>query len=93
MEACTKKHEVQNTKVVRRVLGNNFRLVQRIQRAASAKHAWRFDRRRRDDAAGQNEAFERYDEEHKIKKEGWMLTLDGGLLSCWRQTARKLGSI
>ena len=39
MEACTKKREVQSTKVGRRLLGKNLRLVQRIQPAASAKHA------------------------------------------------------
>ena len=39
MEACTKQHEVQNTKVVGRLVGNNFRFVQRIQPAAFAKHA------------------------------------------------------
>ena len=31
--------------------------------------------------------------EDLIKKEGWMLATDGGLLSCWRRTARKLGSM
>ena len=39
METCTKKQEVQDTKVERRFLGKNLRLVQRIQSAASAKHA------------------------------------------------------
>ena len=40
MVSCTKKQEVQNTKeVVRKLLGKNLRLVQRIQPAASAKHA------------------------------------------------------
>ena len=36
--AC-EKQEVQNTKVERRLLGKNLRSVQRIQPAASAKHA------------------------------------------------------
>ena len=39
MEACTKKQKIQDTKVERRLLGKNLRLVQRIQLAASAKHA------------------------------------------------------
>ena len=39
MEACTKKQEVQDTKVGRRLLGRNFRLVQRIQPAAFEKYA------------------------------------------------------
>ena len=30
IEACTKKQEVQNTKVSRRLLGKNFLLVQRV---------------------------------------------------------------
>ena len=39
MEACAKKQEVQNTKVVKRLLGKNLRFVQRVQPAASEKHA------------------------------------------------------
>ena len=39
MEARTKKQQVQEKKVERRLLGKNLRLVQRIQPAASAKHA------------------------------------------------------
>ena len=39
MEACAQKQKVQNTKVVRRLLGKNLRLVRRIQLAASAKYA------------------------------------------------------
>ena len=38
-EACATKQEVQTTKVDRTLLGKNLRFVQRIQRAASAKHA------------------------------------------------------
>ena len=30
MEACAKKHEVQDTKVERRLLDKNLRLVQRV---------------------------------------------------------------
>ena len=36
--ACTKKQEVQDTKVERRLLGKNLRLVQRVQPGASARH-------------------------------------------------------
>ena len=39
MEARGEKREVRNTKVGRRLSGKNFRLVQRIQLAATAKHA------------------------------------------------------
>ena len=39
MKACAKKQQIQDKKVVRRLLGKDFRLVQRIQPAASAKHA------------------------------------------------------
>ena len=39
MEACTKKQQIQDTKVEVRLLGKNLRLVQRIQPAASAKLA------------------------------------------------------
>ena len=35
MEACAKKQDVQNTKVERRLLGNNFRIVQRIHEDAT----------------------------------------------------------
>ena len=33
------------------------------------------------------------DTRKKIRSKGWMLTTDGGLLSCWRRIARKLGSM
>ena len=39
MEACTKKQEVQNMKVWRKVLGESVFSFQRIQPVASAKHA------------------------------------------------------
>ena len=39
MEACTKKQKIQDTKVVRRLLGKNLRFVQRVQLAAAAKHS------------------------------------------------------
>ena len=39
MEACAKKQTKQDKKEGRRLLGKTFRLVQRIQPAASAKHA------------------------------------------------------
>ena len=66
MEACAKQHEIQNTKVVGRLAGNNFRFVQRIQPAAFAKHASGFDGRRRDEA----EDYEGYDK--KIRSTGRM---------------------
>ena len=39
MEACTNKQKVQDAKVPRRLQGKNLRFVQRVQLAASAKHA------------------------------------------------------
>ena len=39
MEARSKKQEVQDTKVGRRFLGKNLCFVERVQPAASAKHA------------------------------------------------------
>ena len=68
MEACTKKLEVQSTKVERRLLGKNLRFVWRIQPAACAKHAGRFDGRSRDEASGKNEGCERSDEENQIRR-------------------------
>ena len=64
MEACTKKQEVQNTKVERRLLGKNFRFVQRLQAAACEKHARRFDRRRGDEGVAKNEDYEGQVEEN-----------------------------
>ena len=39
MEACAKKQKIQDKEVVRRLMGKNLRFVQRLQPAASAKHA------------------------------------------------------
>ena len=39
MEDGTRKHEIQNMKVERRLLGKKFLVVWRIQLAASAKQA------------------------------------------------------
>ena len=39
MKTCTQEQKVQNTKVVRGLLGRNLRNNQRVQLAASAKHA------------------------------------------------------
>ena len=36
-EACTKKHQVRNTKMRRRLLGKNLRLVQGTKHATSEK--------------------------------------------------------
>ena len=38
-----KKQEIQNTKVERRLMGHDFRFVQRIELAVSAKHACGFE--------------------------------------------------
>ena len=62
MEARAKKQNIQDTKVVRRLLGKNLRLVQRIQRVASAKQAGGVNEGRRDEAAAKNEGDERCDE-------------------------------
>ena len=48
-----------------KIVENNFRFVQKIQPAASAKHAG-FDGGKRDESAAKNE---RYDEEDKIKRQ------------------------
>ena len=66
MEACAKKQEVQNTKVV--LLGKNLRFVQRVQPAASAKQAGGDNGRRRDEAAAKNGGYERFDEVNQIKR-------------------------
>ena len=39
MEACAKKQEVQGAIMGRRLQGKNHRFLQRVQLAASAKHA------------------------------------------------------
>ena len=55
--------------VGRRLLGQNLRLVQRIQLAAAAKQAGGVgERRRRDEAAAKNEDDEGFDEENLIKR-------------------------
>ena len=50
-------------KRVRRLLGENFLFVQRIQFAASAKQAGRVNGLRRDEAATKNEDYEGCDKE------------------------------
>ena len=45
MDKSAKKQEIQNKKVVRRLLGETFLLVQRIQFAAVAKQAGGANRR------------------------------------------------
>ena len=52
----------------RRLLGRNLRFVLRVQPAASAKHAGRFDGRRRDEAAEKNLDYGGSDEEDQIKR-------------------------
>ena len=68
MEAVAQKHERQNKKVGRRLLGQNLRLVQRIQLPATAKQAGGVGGRRRDEAAAKNEDYERSDKENQIKR-------------------------
>ena len=75
MEAGAQKREKQHKKVVRRLLGQNLRLVQRIQLAAAAKQAGgvgerrrRRRRRRRDEAAATNEDYERSDNEIQVRR-------------------------
>ena len=68
MEAGAQKQEIQNKKVVRRLLGKNLRLVQRVQLAATAKQAGGFGGRRRDEAAAKNEDYEGFDKENQIKR-------------------------
>ena len=46
---------IQDKTVGRRLLGKNFRLVQRIQPAASAKHACGFDGRKKKIFGGREE--------------------------------------
>ena len=72
MEARTKKQQIQDTKVVRRLLGKNLRFVQRIQRVASAKQAkGGVNEGRRDEAAGTNEDHEGKKQRKLDQKEGW----------------------
>ena len=85
MEACAKKQEVQNMKVVRRLLGKNFRLFSENTTCSVCKACMRIRRRDRMKVMK--------DMTKKIRSKGWMPKIDGGLLSCWRQTARKRGSI
>ena len=47
-----------------RLLGKNLRFVQKVQPAESAKHARRFDGRRRDEEAAKNEYYEGFDKEN-----------------------------
>ena len=68
MDVGAEKQKVQSTKLERRLFGKNFRIVQRIQLAACAKHAGGFDGRRRDEASGKNEPHEKDDEENGIKR-------------------------
>ena len=70
MEAGAQKQEKQHKKVVRRLLGQNLRLVQRIQLAAAAKQAGGVGerRRRRDEAAAKNENYERSDNEIQVRR-------------------------
>ena len=85
------KAEVHNTKMERRLLGKNFRLLQRVLPAAYARQG-RVNRRRRDEAAAKNENHEGFSE--KLNQEVERTPkIDGGSLSCGRQIVRRRGSI
>ena len=62
------KQEIHNKKVVRRLLGKNLRLVQRVHLAAAVKQAGGVGGRRRDEAAAKNEDYERSDKENQIQR-------------------------
>ena len=85
--------EIQNKRVVRRLLGKNLRFVQRVQFAVVVKQAGGVGGGRRDEAAAKNEEYEGFDKENQIKRIELTLGADGGLWSCWRQIARKRGFI
>ena len=68
VEAWAQKQEIQNKKVVRRLLGKYLRLVLRVQLAASAKQAGGVNGRRRDEAAAKNGDYERSCKENQIKR-------------------------
>ena len=87
------KQEIQNKKVVRRLLGQNLRFVWRIQLAASAEQAEGANGRGRDEAAAKNGDYERSNMEKSNQKEEWMLRTDGASWNCWRKTVGQRGSI
>ena len=64
MEKSAKKQETQNKEVERRLLGETFLLVQRIQFAATAKQARGANRRGGYEAAAKDGHHERSDKEY-----------------------------
>ena len=63
------KQERQNKKVERRLLGQNLRLVQRMQLATTARQAGGVGgRRRRDESAAKSRDYERSDKENQIER-------------------------
>ena len=68
MEEGAQKQQIQNKKVVRRLLGKNFLLVQRIQLAASAKRAGGVSGRGGYEAAAKDGDHERSEKENQIKR-------------------------
>ena len=62
MEKSAQKQEIQNKKVVRRLLGKHFLLDTRIQLTEFAKQARGVDRRGGDEAAAKDGYHERSDQ-------------------------------
>ena len=67
---------------MRRLLGKNLHLVQRVQLAAAATQAGGVSGRRRDEAEAKNEDYEGLRRRKSDQKEEWALKADGGLLNC-----------
>ena len=93
MEACAKTQHIQDTKVERTLLTKNLRLVQRQQPEASVK-SMHEGSTEQEEMRRQQRMKVMKDMSRKIdQKEGWMPRTDGRLLNCWRQTAKRRGSI
>ena len=91
MEASTKKQEVQNRNVERRVLGNIFASFKEhtLQRLISMHE----DSTEGEEMKRQQRMKIMKDMTKKIRSKERMLTTDGGWLIGRRRTARKLGSM
>ena len=82
MEKSTQEQKIHNKKVVRRSLGENFLLVQKIEFAASAKQAGGVYRRG-DEAAAMDDYHERSGKENQIRrKHGCQKPLAGLGVAC-----------
>ena len=68
VEAGAQTQDIQNKKVVRKLMGKNLRPVQRVQLAAAAKQAGGCGERR-DEAAAKNEYYEGFEIENQITRE------------------------